>query len=493
MKSLAHESIEENSWSTRTLALTKKQRSAFTIVSLLIFDSLAITAAFTLAYVTRFILLPYGSLYALEMYASLVGLVIPIWLIIFAGSQLYNQHYLFGGLSEYSRIFNSVTLGIVAVVGLMFFMRSEEIISRGWLLISWFLAVVFMTAERFLVRRLVYYLRSRGYFLSPTLVVGTNNEGRAVAEQLKNKSTSGLAIIGYISEDYPKGSKIDGQYSVLGGLQDIGRIIKEQKIEEIIIAPTSLSRDQLLSLFQDYSTALDVHLRLSSGLFEILTTGLRVKEISFVPLIELKEARISGTEALIKALLDYSLTLLMLVPLLPIMLVIAIVIKRDSPGPVIHRRRVMGLNGIQFDAFKFRTMLVDADEILNNHPDLQAEMNENYKLKDDPRVTRVGRFLRKWSLDELPQLLNILLGQMSLVGPRMISPPEMEKYGNWGMNLLTVKPGVTGMWQVSGRSDVSYEDRIRLDMYYIRNWTVWLDFFLLYKTPLVVLKNKGAY
>jgi lipopolysaccharide/colanic/teichoic acid biosynthesis glycosyltransferase len=153
----------------------------------------------------------------------------------------------------------------------------------------------------------------------------------------------------------------------------------------------------------------------------------------------------------------------------------------------------MGVNGRQFDAYKFRTMYVNGDEILEVHPDLKAELALNHKLKDDPRITRVGQILRKYSLDELPQLLNVLKRDMSLVGPRMISPAEMDKYNQWGINLLTVKPGITGLWQVSGRSDVSYEERVRLDMYYIRNWTIWLDAQLLLETFPAVWNGRGAY
>ncbi|MCJ7823773.1 MAG: sugar transferase, partial [Anaerolineales bacterium] len=146
-----------------------------------------------------------------------------------------------------------------------------------------------------------------------------------------------------------------------------------------------------------------------------------------------------------------------------------------------------------FDAFKFRTMDIDGDEILATSPELQEKLAQEHKLQKDPRITRVGRMLRKLSLDELPQLLNVLRGEMSLVGPRMISPEEMQKYDQWGLNLLTLKPGITGLWQVSGRSDVSYQERVRMDMYYIRNWNLWFDIYLLYQTIPAVLKSKGAY
>ena len=153
----------------------------------------------------------------------------------------------------------------------------------------------------------------------------------------------------------------------------------------------------------------------------------------------------------------------------------------------------MGLNGRQFDALKFRTMHIDGDAILAANPVLLDILASTHKIKDDPRITRIGLFLRRYSLDELPQLINVLKRDMSLVGPRIISPPELQQYGQWAMNLLTVRPGLTGLWQVSGRSDISYEDRVRLDMFYIRNYSIWLDLQLIVQTIPVVLGGRGAY
>jgi lipopolysaccharide/colanic/teichoic acid biosynthesis glycosyltransferase len=153
----------------------------------------------------------------------------------------------------------------------------------------------------------------------------------------------------------------------------------------------------------------------------------------------------------------------------------------------------MGLNGKQFYALKFRTMVTNGDEVLDQHPELKSELQTNHKLKNDPRITPIGAFLRKYSLDELPQLFNVLKRDMSLVGPRMISPEEAPMYKQFVMNLLTVLPGITGLWQVSGRSDISYEERVRLDMYYVRNWSLWLDFQLLFQTIPAVLRAKGSY
>jgi len=194
-----------------------------------------------------------------------------------------------------------------------------------------------------------------------------------------------------------------------------------------------------------------------------------------------------------KLALDYALALPGLLLIAPLFIFLAILVKLDSPGPVFHRRRVLGQDGRPFDAFKFRTMYVNGDEILARYPKLRQELNKNYKLKCDPRVTRVGTFLRKFSLDELPQLLNVLARDMSLIGPRIIAPDEINKYGQYGQTLMLVMPGLTGLWQVSGRSDTTYDERVALDMQYITNWSVWLDIKILLRTVPAVLKGDGAY
>ena len=194
----------------------------------------------------------------------------------------------------------------------------------------------------------------------------------------------------------------------------------------------------------------------------------------------------------LKRACDLLLASMACVCLLPVFGLLALAIKLSSPGPVLHRRRVVGRRGHPFDAFKFRTMRPDADSMLDELPELKRQYTANYKLMDDPRRTAIGRFLRKYSLDELPQLFNVLRGEMSLVGPRIITAPELSKYGDRAGLLLTVRPALTGLWQVSGRQNVSYDQRVELDMYYIQNWSLWLDAQILCRTPLVVLKSEGA-
>ncbi len=483
--------------SSRLFPLSYRARSQLFTAVLLLGDALAVAMAFWLAYFVRFEVLPYHSTYQLRDYALLVASTIPMFLIILAVFQLYSAQYLFGGTQEYATVFNGISVGTLALAIVGFFQRDTLLISRGWLGFFWFFAVVFVSGARFAFRQMIYALRHRGHLLSPAVIVGANDEGRALAQQLKGWAGSGLYLLGFVDADGAADTPVTGDYRLLGDLAALERLVTEHGVQEIIVAPTAINRTQLLEVFRTFSSGnaryLDVNLRLSSGLFEIMTTGLQVKELAGVPLITVNKARVTGPDAVLKSLLDYSLTIPGLIFLAPLLALIALVVKLDSPGPVFYRRRVMGVGGKVFGALKFRTMQINGDEILAAHPELKAELTNNHKLKDDPRITRVGKFLRKYSLDELPQLFNVLWGQMSLVGPRMISPPEMDEYGKWGMNLLTVRPGITGLWQVSGRSDVSYEERVRLDMHYIRNWSIWLDLQLLARTVPVVLRGKGAY
>lgn len=475
------------------------QRRAFR-AALLISDGLMLTLAFALAYWLRFHL---RLTVAPEItpsptfYARLMAVLIPVWLGLFALFRLYDFQYLLGGTTEYARVFNACTTGMMLVM-VAAFVAPTFIVARGWLIGAWLLSILLVGTARFWLRRGVYALRERGYFLAPAIIVGMNKEALALAEQLRSWKSSGLHLLGFVDgHGTPVARESQGDsptLPVLGSLTEIETIVRRYDVEEVVVAITALGREEFLDLFDKLSSLPDVQLRLSSGLFEVLTTGVQVKTVGFVPLMSLNKLRLDPIESAMKTILDYGLTIPGLLLLSPVFALIALLIKLDSSGPVFYRRRVLGVGGKPFDAFKFRTMYVNGDEILAQHPELLAELRANHKLKDDPRVTRVGRWLRKYSLDELPQLFNVLLGQMSLVGPRMISPEEAEKYGRLRTNLLTVKPGITGLWQVSGRSDISYEERVRLDMHYIRNYTIWRDLQILFiQTLPAVLKGRGAY
>ncbi|MCX7839986.1 MAG: sugar transferase [Anaerolineae bacterium] len=474
------------------LVSRKRQRQIFLLV-LGIGDVVALTAAFLLAYAFRFLLnieVFEAVTPPLNLYARLFVVLIPAWIFLFHLFHLYDFHYLLGGTHEYARVFNASTLGMMVLIILLFFTRS--VVARGWIVLFWLFSIIVVGAWRFVARRMAYAARRRGYLRVPTLIVGADEEGRAIANQLREAQTCGADLIGFVDDRLPVGEYVCDT-PVLGSVSQLPHLVAQNNVEEVILSTSALTRPQVLQIYETLGSSSSVEVRLSPGLFEILTTGARVKEWGYVPLVSINKVRLSDLETFLKTLMDYTLTIVGLVCIAPILLLIAIAVKWSSPGPILYRRRVLGRGGREFDAFKFRTMYVNGDEILARYPELQAELQANHKLKNDPRVTPIGHFLRKYSLDELPQLFNVLLGQMSLVGPRMICPAEGAKYGKWKMNLLTVKPGITGLWQISGRSDVSYEERIRLDMHYIRNYSIWLDLMILFRTIPAVLRGRGAY
>lgn len=465
-------------------------------MSLIVTDLVTIGFAFFIAYYLRFDLaIPLfqeDGASSYTYYQSLSLALLPVWILIFASNGLYNRNTLLGGAKEYSLVFRAVSLGILVVI-LTSFLIPDFILARGWLVIAWLFAFLLTTAGRFTIRRVAYAIRRHGYFLTPALIVGANQEGRALAAQLSEWRTSGLHLVGFVDEDYRVGASVQDELHCLGSHRNLDQLINKHHIGELILCNSALSRNDLINLYKQYGFRDGINLRLSSGLFELITTGMDVKEFAYVPLVRIRRTRLSGADRAVKLLLDYIVTIPGLIFIAPLLFLIGMAVKLDSRGPVIHRRRVMGVNGQEFDAYKFRTMYVNGDAILDEHPKLREKLSEDQKLKEDPRITRMGRILRKTSLDELPQLLNVLKRQMSLVGPRIISPEEMAKYGEWGMNLLTTPPGITGLWQISGRSDLTYEERVRLDMYYIRNWNIWFDFQLLWQTIPAVIKGRGAY
>jgi exopolysaccharide biosynthesis polyprenyl glycosylphosphotransferase len=466
------------------------------IITLIASDIAMIGLAFRLAYSLRFeVNIDFFRLDVVPSfpYYQIVSLALVfLWIVVFALTGLYQRPNLLGGTQEYALVFRATNTGMLLVV-IVGFLQPEFILARGWLVLAWGFSFFFVNLMRFLLRRFIYYFRQHGYFLVPTLIIGMNQEGNSLAQQLLGWTTSGLSVLGYVAD----GSKFDSPSNTLvpklGGLFKLDHLVERHDIRELIVVTSALSRKEITSIFERYGRHKTLNVRLSSGLFEIMTTGLEIKEVANVPLVKVNNLRLKPSERFLKLVLDYVIVLVSVFLIFPLIGAIALMIKLDSPGPIIHRRRVMGLNGRQFCAYKFRTMYVNGDEILAQYPELQRELRREHKLKDDPRVTRVGQYLRKLSLDELPQFINILKREMSVVGPRIISPAEMEMYGQWGMNLLTVHPGLTGLWQISGRSDISYQERVGLDMTYIRNWSIWSDFQILLLTIPAVLKSRGAY
>jgi exopolysaccharide biosynthesis polyprenyl glycosylphosphotransferase len=476
---------------TRLSLTTQRALLAWALVAT---DAVALTAAFVTAFWVRFDLqltLAPEVVPPSSVYKDLSTVLIPVWLVVFALYNLYDRQARLGGIQESSKTFNACTTAtMLVVVGTFLF--PDFVVSRMWVVSVWLLSFLFAAANRFAARRVVYGLRTRGYLLSPAVIVGTNREAVSLAGFLRDHRASGLRTVGFVTTGSDD-RRTPRAGPILGGIDQIPSIVGQHDVDEVIVAITALSREELLHLCEQVEP-LSVQLRLSSGVYELLTTRVEVRTLGTVPLMSVHKVRLDRLEVIVKTLLEVSLASLAVLVLWPLLAAIAAWITLDSPGPVLHRRRVLGVSGKPFDAFKFRTMHVNGRALLDLHPGAAETLRSRHKLKKDPRVTGAGRWLRRYSLDELPQLFNVLLGQMSLVGPRMITPEEAGEFGDQRMNLLTVKPGITGLWQVSGRSDLSYADRVRMDLYYIRNYSVWLDLQILFiRTLPAVIKGRGAY
>ncbi|MCC7177022.1 MAG: sugar transferase [Acidobacteria bacterium] len=461
---------------------------------LIVTDAAALAAAFRLAYWVRFDLQITVAPEVIESpstYFQLAVTLIPLWLLLFALSSLYDPQAKLGGIRETSRCFSACTVATMLVV-VATFLVPTFVVSRLWVIAVWLLSFFLVSANRFIQRRVLYALRRRGYLLRPAIIVGTNEEARSLASFLADTQSSGVRMLGFVATRAHQSSP-SMPVPILGRTAEVAALATRHGVEDVIVAITALPREELLWLCEELD-ALPVQLRLSSGLYELLTTRVEVRQLGPMPLLSLLKLRLDPTEALLKSAFERTAAFLGLLLLAPFLAGLAIWIRLDSPGPVFHRRRVLGVGGETFDAFKFRTMYVDGQARLAEQPDAVAQLQAHHKLKVDPRITKAGQFLRRYSLDELPQLFNVLVGQMALVGPRMITPEEAAKYGRQRMNLLSVRPGMTGLWQVSGRSDLTYEERVRIDMYYVRNYSLWLDLQILFiETLPAVVKGKGAY
>jgi len=470
-------------------------------IGLMVADVLMIGLAFWIAYNVRFLAPtrgffdPRGSINS-SFYTSTVYILIPLWLLLFTIFRMYDPATMFGGYQEYTNAFNACTIGIMLLI-VASYLDPTLLIARGWILITWGSVVSLIFLERFTFRRVIYVLRTRGHFTAPAYIVGANSEGIAIAEQLLSAPMAGVNIIGFLDDNLPPGEEILPGVVVHGPTSKAETLVSRFGIERLIVATSGIQRDKMLELFRRFVNSDRVSVWLSSGLYEILTTGVQVQDVGSVPMVSVNRVRLTGPNIALKMILDYVGATLGLIALSPLFLFIAIAMKLTDPGPIIYRRRVVGVGGKEFDALKFRTMVVNSQEVLEEllarDPEARAEWEQFYKLKKDPRITWIGNFLRKTSIDELPQLFNVLRREMSLVGPRMITLEEVERYGKWGLNLHTVKPGITGLWQVAGRSELTYEERVRLDMRYIRNYSIWLDIQILFQTVPAVLMSKGAY
>ncbi len=349
-----------------------------------------------------------------------------------------------------------------------------------------------MGGERLAVRKSLHFLRRRGGDTTRTLVLGANHEGRTVANTLEREGWLGYQIVGFLDDDLPPGEKVEGGHDVLSSVADVKSVIARYDVNLVLIAATAFDTTRLNRLFWELQDC-DVDLQITSGTVDLLASRMTVQSVAGVPLLYVRRTGISALQQTMKRTMDVVGSLALVVVLSPLLAGIALWIRRDSNGPAIFKQMRAGRDGKPFVCWKFRTMVVDAEEQLAKLEHLSEGPGLLFKLKEDPRVTGAGKRLRRYSLDELAQLINVLRGEMSLVGPRPALPSEVEQYDDWVRNRLRVKPGMTGLWQVSGRAETSFADYIRYDLFYIQNWSLSLDLWILWRTLRAVFSAEGAH
>jgi exopolysaccharide biosynthesis polyprenyl glycosylphosphotransferase len=486
----------------RRLAGVGRTRGWLVRRALLAADLLGLCLAFV---ITELVFAP-GQSDALNPWTEVLLFLVtlPLWVVAAKVYGLYDRDEERADHStadDLAGLFHLITVGTWFLFAASYLTRLAHP-NTPKLLTFWCIAVFAAVVSRGLARSLC---RQSDYYLQNTLIVGTGKVGQLVARKLLLHPEYGLNLVGFV-DSHPRHREPDLQsLAVLGSCEDLPSLAHLLDIDRVIVAFSGEQHRQLLAIVKAL-TPLDVRIDIVPRLFESVTPNVHVHMIEGMPLLGVPPMRLSRSSRLIKRAIDAVASAVALVLLAPFLAVVAITVKLDSPGPIFYRHRRVGRGGKTIEILKFRTMRLDAcrgaryggeaaermfNELLADS-ERRDEFEATYKLKEDPRVTRVGHTLRRLSLDELPQLINVLRGDLSLVGPRAVTADELARYGDGVEELLAIRPGVTGYWQVNGRSRLSYEDRVRLDLSYVSGWSLGLDANILVKT-LRTLVRPDAY
>jgi exopolysaccharide biosynthesis polyprenyl glycosylphosphotransferase len=457
-----------------------------------------------------------------EPYAAVLILAVPVRLAMLLYQRVYRLQGAFSYTREAIKIFKAVAVGSLLTIAVAFLFRGgfayrDFSYSRGVFLFDFALALVAFTAFHLVLRRVQALVRRRDINLIPTLILGGGTEAEQTIRELQTRPDLGYRVVGIVRNDEPgtlnDELKSDSAFSVPGsslnavpvfaGLSELPNIIRQLAIQEVIITDNNLSHEVLFEAMMKIGRKQRVEFRLAPSVFNLLPNKTEVEQIGVLPIIRLFREPLSDAERFVKRVSDIIISLAALTILAPVWILISILIRLDSKGAILFRQERVGMDGRIFLCFKFRTMRSDADDTIHREAyrkNIAGELDSNHdadeavfgKVKNDPRITNVGRWLRRSSLDEIPQLLNVLLGDMSIVGARPPIPYEVEEYALWHRRRLDMKPGITGLWQVSGRNRLTFDEMVKLDLFYIENWSLWLDLKIILLTLPAVLRGDGA-
>jgi exopolysaccharide biosynthesis polyprenyl glycosylphosphotransferase len=476
--------------------LAQVKRRWVLVGGLVVIDMILINIAFAIAYWIRYdlqwlravdpaFLVPFSVFIPFAL--TLTGLLI----LIYRQEGLYRLRQGTSWLDEVYAIINGTTTGIVIMVVLVFVSR-PTFYSRLIFFYAGALIVVLLSLVRLVKSIWVSYVRRRGVGVARAIIVGAGEVGRTVMRTMVAHPELGYEIVGFVDDDPSKGTTDIGRFKGLGSLDNLAHLVQDEAIDEVIITLPWQYHRKIMAIMAQCERE-NVRARIVPDLFQMTLSRMSVSEMAGIPLIGVKEVRIGGIPFLIKRGVDVAFSLFVLVFAAPLMALIALSIKLDSPGPVFFRQQRMGKGGQPFTLYKFRSMTLGAEEQKELLRDLNQADGPIFKIREDPRVTWVGRGLRRFSLDELPQFYNVLRGDMSLIGPRPPLPEEVAQYQSWHMRRLEIAPGITGLWQISGRSELPFDEMALLDIYYVEQWSPALDLKILLRTIPSVIFGDGAY
>lgn len=420
-------------------------------------------------------------------------IVFPAIYILFINiNQLYSRRMPF--YREVEQLFRACFYATFSVIFVLYVAQLAAHTSRLFVGLFGIFSFMLVTLLRYLIKS---FLSAKKLLQIPVLVIGAGKTAELLAKGITQDAGMGYKIIGLL-EDHEVQQGILRKFPVLGTFAEAEKVIKKTGVRRVVIAAPGLEDHKLGMLIYRIQPLVE-NIGVIPNLVGVPTGGVEVETLfnEKLLILRMKNNLARAANRVIKVIFDYLLTIIGGLLISPLLLFIAVWIYKDSPGPVIFKHMRIGKDGKAFPCYKFRTMCVDADEklaeLLAKDADARKEWEQDFKLKHDPRITKSGAFLRKTSLDELPQIFNVLRGEMSLVGPRPVVEEELERYQEFVSDYLMVRPGITGLWQVSGRSDTTYDERVQMDSWYVRNWSVWLDMMLLWRTVKAVFAGKGAY
>jgi exopolysaccharide biosynthesis polyprenyl glycosylphosphotransferase len=464
-------------------------------------DLVLTSVAFFAAFFIRDLILPVVApvhfptgLFPLAEYLKIYPLVLIIWSVLLFSYNSYHSHRTVPLTREALTTIRVVFVGNVLLATLAYLLPLRQL-SRSWFVLFAALAAVLLVAEKILVRVLARWVRSKGLNYRTVLIVGTGRRATDIARMIVGHKYWGYKILGFVSDGH-RLSNGWASYRIYGNVPDLKRILEahevSEPIDEVVFAVTRKKLDEMKQIFI-MCEELGIRTRVAMNIFQNRVARLELEELEGVPFLTFTTTPSNETQLALKRALDVAVSLLLLALTGPIIALVALAIRYTSPGSVLFKQKRIGLNGRMFTLYKFRTMIEDAHERREEVAHLNEMNGPVFKAKDDPRVTPVGRWMRRFSLDEIPQLWNVLKGDMSLVGPRPPIPEEVASYHRWHRRRLSMKPGLTCLWQISGRNDIQDFDRwMKLDLQYIDNWSPSLDLKILLRTIPAVLSGKGA-